>query len=69
VAVEPEGQSAWIGLGRGLDLLGRREEAEQAFATAMGLRRERGDPWWSYPRGDLGRLEALLAELQRDLPR
>jgi tetratricopeptide (TPR) repeat protein len=69
VAVEPEGQSAWIGLGRALDLLGRREEAEKAFATALGLRRVRGDPWWTYPRGDLDRLGPLLAELQRDLPR
>jgi tetratricopeptide (TPR) repeat protein len=69
VAVEPEGQSAWIGLGRSLDLLGRREHAEEAFAAALGLRRVRGDPWWTYPRGDLDRLEPLLAELQRDLPR
>jgi hypothetical protein len=69
VAVEPEGQSAWIGLGRALDLLGRREEAEEAFAAALGLRRVRGDPWWTYPRGDLDRLEPLLAELQRGLPR
>jgi len=69
VAVEPEGRSAWIGLGRALDLLGRREEAELAFDTALGLRGLRGDPWWSYPRGDLDRLAALVAELQRDLPR
>jgi tetratricopeptide (TPR) repeat protein len=69
VAVEPEGQSAWIGLGRALDLLGRREEAEEAFAAALGLRRERGDPWWSYVRGGLDRLEPLLAELQAALAR
>jgi tetratricopeptide (TPR) repeat protein len=69
LAVEPEGQSAWIGLGRALDLLGRREEAEEAFAAALGLRGVRGDPWWTYPRGDVDRLGALLAGLQRDLPR
>jgi tetratricopeptide (TPR) repeat protein len=69
VAVEPEGQSAWIGLARALDLLGRREQAELAFDTALGLRGVRSDPWWSYPRGDLDRLGALVAELQRDLPR
>jgi tetratricopeptide (TPR) repeat protein len=69
VAVEPEGQSGWIGLSRVLDLLGRREEAEAAFDAALGLRGVRGDPWWSYPRGDLDRLGALVAELQRDLPR
>ena len=69
VAVEPEGQSAWIGLGRALDLLGRREQTEEAFATALGLRRVRGDPWWTYPRGDLDRLGPLLAGLQSDLPR
>jgi tetratricopeptide (TPR) repeat protein len=69
VAVEPEGQSAWIGLGRALDLLGRREEAEQAFAAALGLERHRGDPWWSYTRGDLDRLGTLLAELQAALAR
>lgn len=69
VAVEPEGQSAWIGLGRALDLLGRREEAEQALATALRLRGPRGDPWWTYSRGDLDRLGALVAELRRDLPR
>jgi tetratricopeptide (TPR) repeat protein len=69
VAVEPAGQSAWIGLGRALDLLGRRDEAEEAFAAALISRRKRGDPWWSYSRGDIDRLGALLAALQRDLPR
>jgi tetratricopeptide (TPR) repeat protein len=67
VAVEPEGQSAWIGLGRALDLLGRQEEAEDAFAAALGSRRKRGDPWWSYSRGDFDRLKTLLAELQAAL--
>jgi tetratricopeptide (TPR) repeat protein len=69
VAVEPEGQSAWIGLGHALGLLGRREEAEEAFAVALGQRRVRGDPWWTYARGDLDRLEPLLAELQAALAR
>jgi tetratricopeptide (TPR) repeat protein len=64
VAVEPEGQSAWIGLGRALDLLGQREEAAEAFAAALGSRKQRGDPWWSYSRGDFDRLKTLLAELQ-----
>jgi len=69
VAVEPEGQSAWIGLGRALDLLGRREEAQDAFVAALGLHRERGDPWWTYGRGDLDRLGTLLPELQAALAR
>lgn len=64
VAIEPEGQSAWIGLGCALDLLERRGEAQEAFAAALGIRRKRGDPWWSYIRGDLERLDSLLAELQ-----
>ncbi len=64
VAIEPEGQSAWIGLGRALDLLERREAAQEAFAAAVGIRRKRGDPWWSYVRGDLDRLESLVPELQ-----
>ncbi len=64
VAIEPEGQSAWIGLGRALDLLGRGEEAQEALAAALGIRRKRGDPWWSYARGDLDRLESLVPELQ-----
>ena len=64
VAIEPEGQSAWIGLGRALDLLERREEAREAFAAALGVQRKRGDPWWSYVRGDLDRLESLVPELQ-----
>jgi tetratricopeptide (TPR) repeat protein len=67
VAVEPEGQSAWIGLGRALDLLGRRPEAEEAFARALRSRRDRGDPWWSYTRGDLDRLGTLVTELQAAL--
>jgi tetratricopeptide (TPR) repeat protein len=67
VSVEPEGQSAWIGLGRALDLLGRRDEAERAFAEALGSRRRRGDPWWSYSRGDFERLKALFVELQAAL--
>jgi tetratricopeptide (TPR) repeat protein len=69
VAVEPEGQSAWIGLGRALDLLGRREQAEEALAAAFGRRAQRGDPWWTYARGDLDRLGTLVAGLQKDLPR
>jgi tetratricopeptide (TPR) repeat protein len=69
VAIEPEGQSAWIGLGCALDLLGRREEAQEALAAPLGSRRERGDPWWSYPCGDLDRLKRLLAELQGALAR
>jgi tetratricopeptide (TPR) repeat protein len=69
VAIEPEGQSAWIGLGRALDLLERREEAEEAFVTALGLDRKRGDPWWAYERGDLERLESLLTELQAAVAR
>ncbi len=64
VAIEPEGQSAWIGLGRALDLLERREEAQEAFAATLGVQRKRGDPWWSYVRGDLDRLESLVPELQ-----
>jgi hypothetical protein len=67
VAIEPEGQSAWIGLGRALDLLERRDEAQKAFAAALGIARKGGDPWWSYIRGDLERLESLMAELQRAL--
>jgi tetratricopeptide (TPR) repeat protein len=69
VAVEPEGQSAWLGLGRALDLLGRGDEAQEAFTRALGIHRERGDPWWSYTRGDLERLEPLVAELQAALAR
>ncbi len=69
VAVEPEGQSSWIGLGCAFDLLGRREEAEQAFAAALRLETDRGDPWWTYARGDLDRLETLLGELQAALAR
>jgi len=69
VATEPEGQSAWLGLGRALDLLGRPEEAQEAFAAALGLRRKRGDPWWSYVRGDFEQLEPLMAELQAALAR
>jgi tetratricopeptide (TPR) repeat protein len=69
VAIEPEGQSAWVGLGRALDLLGRGDEAQEAFVAALGVRRKRGDPWWSYVRGDLERLESLVAELQAALAR
>jgi tetratricopeptide (TPR) repeat protein len=69
VAVEPEGQSAWVGLGRNLDLLGRTGEAEEAFVAALGIRRERGDPWWSYARGDLERIDSLVAELQAAIAR
>ncbi len=69
VTIEPEGQSAWIGLGRALDLLGRGEEAQDAFVAALGIQRKRGDPWWSYARGDLERLESLVAELQAALAR
>jgi tetratricopeptide (TPR) repeat protein len=69
VAIEPEGQSAWVGLGRALDLLGRGDEAQEAFVAALGVRRKRGDPWWSYVRGDLERLASLVAELQAALAR
>jgi tetratricopeptide (TPR) repeat protein len=70
VAIEPEGQSAGIGLGRALDLLGRGEEAQQAFVAALGIhRQQRGDPWWSYARGDLDRLGPLVTELQAALAR
>jgi tetratricopeptide (TPR) repeat protein len=69
VAVEPQGQSARIGLGRTLDLLGRRGEAQEALAAALGPERGRGDPWWTYPRGDLDRLGSLIAELQAALAR
>jgi tetratricopeptide (TPR) repeat protein len=69
VAVEPEGQAAWMGLGRALDLLRRGDEAQEAFVAALGTHRERGDPWWTYARGDLDRLVALLAELQAALAR
>jgi Flp pilus assembly protein TadD len=69
VATEPEGHSAWVGLGCTLDLLGRGDEAQQAFARALGIDHERGDPWWSYARGDLERLEALVTELQAALGR
>jgi tetratricopeptide (TPR) repeat protein len=69
VAIEPEGQSAWIGLGRALDLLERREEAQEAFDAALGMDRKRGDPWWAYERGDLERLESLLTELQAAVAR
>jgi tetratricopeptide (TPR) repeat protein len=69
VAVEPEGQAAWVGLGRALDLLGRRDEAQEAFVAVLGIHRERGDPWLSYTRGDLERIEPLVAELQAALAR
>lgn len=69
VAVEPEGQSAWIALGRALDLLGQADEAQQAFSAALDIRRERGDPWWSYARGDVDRIEPLVAELQAAVAR
>jgi tetratricopeptide (TPR) repeat protein len=69
VAVEPEGQAAWIGLGRALDLVGRGDEAQEAFVAVLGIHRERGDPWWSYARGDLERLGPLVAELQAALAR
>jgi len=69
VAVEPEGQAAWMGLGRALDLLGRRDEAQEALVAVLGIHRERGDPWLSYTRGDLERIEPLMAELQAALAR
>jgi tetratricopeptide (TPR) repeat protein len=69
VAIEPEGQSAWIGLGRALDILGRADEAQEALAAALGTGRQRGDPWWSYPRGDTESLEPLVAEMQEALAR
>jgi hypothetical protein len=69
VAIEPEGQSAWIGLGRALDLLRRGHEAQDAFVAALDIRGKRGDPWWSYNRGDPERLESLVAELQAALAR
>jgi Flp pilus assembly protein TadD len=69
VAVEPEGQSAWMGLGRTLVFLGRGNEAQEAFVSALGIHGERGDPWWSYTRGDLEGIEPLVAELQAALAR
>jgi tetratricopeptide (TPR) repeat protein len=69
VAVEPEGQSAWVGLGRALDILGRAEEAKDAFAAALETGTQRGDPWWSYPRGDREGLDPLVAEMQEALAR
>jgi hypothetical protein len=67
VEAEPNGQSAWIGLGRAQDLLGRRDEAQEAFAAALGPEGERGDPWWSYALGDLERFDPLIAEIQAAL--
>jgi tetratricopeptide (TPR) repeat protein len=69
VATEPGGQSAWLGLALALDRLGRPEEAQAAFSAALASDRDRGDPWWSYPRGDLDRLGPLLAELQAAVAR
>lgn len=69
VTVEPEGQSARMGLGRALDLLGRGNEAQEAFTRALGTHGQPGDPWWSYARGDVERLEPLVAELQAAVSR
>jgi tetratricopeptide (TPR) repeat protein len=69
LAIEPDGQSACIGLGRALDLLGRGDEAQEALAGVVETPAERRDPWWSYSRGDLDRIEPLITELQAAIER
>jgi tetratricopeptide (TPR) repeat protein len=56
-------QSAFLALGRALDRVGDRAEAQMALEL-VGAASGAEDPWWDYQSGQLRRLDGLLAELR-----
>lgn len=67
--VEPEGQSAWVGLAHALEQQGEHQPAQVAVGEALRAEGLREDPWWSYRSGQHEPLAALLQELREELPR
>ena len=68
IAIQPEGQSAFIALGQALHAAGDRRGAADVLARlfARRLTPSADDPWWDYPFGRWRDAEPMLAGLRAE---